>query len=132
MSTINGNQTKTVSKNSSVGMSFLLLFGTAFFILVGTVLYDNDAPFSVYVLFSLFMIAWLSTSLFVLICHIRNVKRVKGMPLTGIETKSGFGTDSINNDPMQRVRGLEELKREGLISEDEFIQKRKEIMLEKR
>jgi hypothetical protein len=123
---------KTVSKGSFAGMSFLLVFGLVFFLLVGAVLYDNEAPFAVYVIFLVFMMAWLAISVFVLICHILNTERTRGFPLSEIETEPEPGNDCSNNDPMQRVRKLEELKRDGQISEDEFIQKRKEIMLEKR
>jgi hypothetical protein len=48
-----------------------------------------------------------------------------------IETEAGNQTDDTGNDPMQRLRGLEKLKSDGLISEEEFRRKREEIMQQK-
>ena len=131
MEKLNIRPSKTVSAGSLIGMIFMLLFGIGFFILVGTVLYDNDAPVIMKIVFTLFMIAWIATALFILIYHVLNITRVKGVPLFDIETESGPNANSSEGDPMQRLRGLEALKKDGLISEDEYIQKRQEIIKEK-
>ncbi len=131
MEKMNIRPSKTVSAGSLVGMIFMLLFGIGFFILVGTVLYDNDAPVLMKIVFTLFMIAWIATALFILVYHVLNITRAKGVPLIDIETESGPNANNSEGDPMQRLRGLEGLKNDGLISEDEYRQKRQEIIKEK-
>jgi hypothetical protein len=112
-------------------MIFMLLFGIGFFILVGTTLHDNDAPLVMSIVFTLFMIGWIATVLFILVYHIRNLKSKKGLSLIDIETESPSQTTSTESDPMHRLRMLEALKNDGLISDDEYGQKRREIIKEK-
>ncbi len=81
--------------------------------------------------FVLFMIAWVGTALIILIYHILNLKRAKGLSLVDIEAEPGTQADGTDSDPMQRLRSLEALKHDGLISEDEFMRKREEIMQQK-
>ena len=131
MEKMNIRPSKPVSAGSLIGIIFLLIFGIGFFILVGTVLHDNDAPPAMTIVFSLFMIAWIATALFILVYHWLNLKREKGLSLIDIETESGHEATNTESDPMQRLRSLEALKNDGLISEDEYRQKREEIVKEK-
>jgi hypothetical protein len=109
----------------------MLLFGIAFSVLVGNVLVENEAPPAMFVVFILFMICWIGTALFMLVYHFVNLKRAKGLPLVDIETEPGSqAVDEVSN-PMQKLRSLEALKQDGLISEDEFRRKRVEIMQQK-
>jgi hypothetical protein len=122
---------KPVSIGSLVGLCFMLLCGIAFFILVGNMLSENEAPPAMSVFFYLFMAAWIATTLVMLVYHVLNLKRAKGLPLIDIETEPGLQLDGKEDDPMQRLRSLEALKHDGLISEEEFTLKRAEIMKEK-
>ena len=122
---------KPASIGSLIGIFFLLIFGIGFFVLVGNVLSDNEAPPAMSIAFSLFMIAWIVTALIILVYHVLNLKRAKGLPLLDIETESGLQEDRTEVDHMQRLRSLEALKHDSLISEDEYRLKRAEIMKEK-
>jgi hypothetical protein len=122
---------KPASIGSLIGIGFMLLCGIAFFALVGDVISQNDVPPAMAVFFFLFMIAWISTALFLLVYHVLNIRRAKGLSLLDIETEPGLNPDSGENGPMQRLRSLEALKRDRLISEDEYKIKRAEIMKEK-
>jgi hypothetical protein len=84
-----------------------------------------------YFVFGIFMIGWLGTVVYMLVYHFLNLKRAKGLSLVEIDTESGFQTDESVSDPMQKLRSLEALKHDGLISEDEFRRKREEIMQQK-
>jgi hypothetical protein len=66
-----------------------------------------------------------------LVYHFLNLKRAKGLSLVDIDTESGSQTDESVSDPMQKLRSLEALKKDGLISEDEFRRKREEVMQQK-
>jgi hypothetical protein len=122
-----------------IGLVFMLLFGIGFAILVGNVLIDNEAPPAVFVVFILFMLAWLAAVLFSLVYHVLNLNRAKGLSLIDVETEPGtsallpppLGGQADQSDPMQRLRSLEALKHDGLISEDEFRCKREEIIQQK-
>jgi hypothetical protein len=113
------------------GMSFLLIFGIGFTILVGSVLVDNEAPIVMSIVFYVFMIGWVGTVLFMLVYHVLNLKRARGLSLVDIETEPGLPVDNTTSDPMQRLRNLEGLKHDGLINEEEFGRKREEIMQQK-
>ncbi len=131
MKTLNVRPSKPASVGALIGLCFLLLFGIAFSFLVGTVLVENEAPLAMSIVFYLFMIGWVGTALFMLVYHILNLKRAKGLSLIDIETESGFQADGTGSDPIHRLRDLEALKRDGLINEDEFRRKREEIMQQK-
>ena len=131
MAMMNIKPSKPASAGALVGLCFMILFGIAFAFLIGNVLVENDAPIAMYPVFGLFMIAWLGAAVFMLVYHILNIKRAKGLSLVEIDTKSGSQTDESVSDPMQKLRSLEALKKEGLISEDEFRRKREEVMQQK-
>ena len=69
--------------------------------------------------------------LFQLVYHVLNLKRPKGLPLVDIETEPGLPGDAAQGDPMQRLRTLEKLKSDGLITDEEYRRKREEMMREK-
>jgi Short C-terminal domain len=48
-----------------------------------------------------------------------------------IETEPGSQAGDTDSDPIHRLRNLEALKQDGLISEDEFRRKREEVMQQK-
>jgi hypothetical protein len=133
MAMLNIKPSKPASVGALFGLFFMLLFGIAFSVLVGNVLLDpsNEAPIAMCIAFGLFMIAWIGAVLFMLVYHFLNLKRAKGLSLVDIETESGSQADETVSDPIQRLRSLEALKQDGLISEDEFRRKREEIMQQK-
>ena len=131
MAMMNIKPSKPASAGALFGLFFMLLFGIAFAFLIGNVLVENDAPIPMYFVFGIFMIGWLGTVVYMLVYHFLNLKRAKGMSLVEIDTESGFQTDESVGDPMQKLRSLEALKHDGLISEDEFRRKREEIMQQK-
>jgi hypothetical protein len=130
---LNIKPSKPASAGALFGLFFMLLFGIAFSVLIGNVLLDpeNDAPIALSVAIGIFMIGWLGTIVYMLIYHYLNLKRAKGLSLVEIDTESGSLAEGAVSDPMQKLRSLESLKKEGLISEDEFIRKREEIMQQK-
>ena len=65
------------------------------------------------------------------IYHVLNIKRSKGLSLIDIDAETGFSSGRTDKDPMQRLRDLEALRKDKLIAKDEFDRKRKEIMAEK-
>jgi len=123
------------SKPLSVGMLialiFMLLFGVAFAVLVGEEIYGYGDEPALKVLFSLFMAVWIGGVLFMIIYHFLNIKRTKGLSFIEIEEDSGSSMETAMKDPIQRLRDLEALKRDKLISASEYEMKRKEIMNEK-
>ena len=131
MMKLNVKPSKPVSAGALIGLCFMILFGIAFAVLVGNVLVENEAPVPMYFVFGLFMIAWLGAAVFMLVYHLTNLKRAKGLSLIDIEAEPGPQADDTASDPMQKLRSLEALKHDGLISEDEFKRKREEVMQQK-
>ena len=131
MTILNVKPSKPASAGALVGLSFMLLFGIGFTALVGNVLVENEAPVAMFFVFGVFMLGWLGTAVFMLVYHVLNIKRAKGLSLVDIEAAPGTQIDGPASDPMQRLRSLEALKQDGLISEDEFRRKREEIMQQK-
>lgn len=125
---MNIKPSKPASAGALFGLFFMLLFGIAFAFLIGNVLVENEAPVPMYFVFGIFMIGWLGTVIYMLVYHFLNLKRAKGLSLVEIDTESGFQTNESVSDPMQKLRSLEALKKDGLISEDEFRRKREEVM----
>jgi hypothetical protein len=122
---------KPLSTGAVIILVFMLMFGIAFFALVHSVLKKEDAPFAMSIVFYIFMVGWIGTVLFQLVYHAMNLKRAKGVSLVDIESEPGLPEETAQSDPMQRLRNLEKLKSDGLITEEEFRRKREEIMREK-
>lgn len=131
MNKINVKPSKPLSAGAMVMLIFMLLFGIGFTFLVGGVLSENEASLAMKVIFYLFMVGWIGTVLFMLVYHGLNLKRAKGLSLIDVETESGPQAGETKRDPMQRLRDLEALRKEGLISKEEYDRKRNEIMTEK-
>jgi hypothetical protein len=131
MGTMNIRPSKPLSTGALIGLVFLLMFGIAFFILIHSVLTENNASFGFSIVFYLFMVAWIAVLLFQLAYHVLNLKRAKGVPMIDVETEPGLPGDAAQGDPMRRLRDLERLKTDGLVTEDEFRRKREEMLREK-
>jgi hypothetical protein len=121
---------RTVSAGSIVGLIFLLLFGIGFAIVVGNVLAENDASPMFSFLFFIIIVAWIGTVLFMLVYHIKNLNRVNGLSLIDINTEPEDDNE-VKRSPMQSLRDLELLKKDGLITEKEYQQKRIQILDER-
>lgn len=107
---------------------FLIIFGIGFLVLVGEVLAENDAPPLVRAGFYLVMVIWIGAAIATSVFHVRNVRQGKGGELLEVEGDTGDVAASSPPGPMQRLRTLNALKQDGLISEEEFRRKREEIM----
>ena len=121
---------RTISAGSIVGLIFLLLFGIGFAIVVGNVLAENDAPPMFSFLFFIIIVAWIGTVLFMLVYHIKNLNRSKGLSLIDINTEPEINNDT-KRQPMQSLRELELLKKDALITETEYQKKRAQILDER-
>jgi len=121
---------RTISAGSIVGLIFLLLFGIGFAIVVGNVLAENDAPPMFSFLFFIIIVAWIGTVLFMIVYHVKNLNRAKGLSLIDINTEPDNNND-VKRTPMQSLRELELLKKDGLITEIEYQQKRAQLLNER-
>jgi len=121
---------RTVSAGSIVGLIFLLLFGIGFAVVVGNVLAENDAPPMFSFLFFIIIVAWIGTVLFMLVYHIKNLNRAKGLSLIDINTEPE-NNNEVKRTPMKSLRELELLKKDGFITEIEYQQKRAQILEER-
>jgi len=113
---------KPLSAGAVIVLVFMILFGIGFAVLVVNVLIENDAPPVMKIIFPLFIVGWIGAAVYMLVYHALNLKREKGMSFLDIETDTG---------PMQRLRDLEALRKDGLISGEEYSRKRAEIMEKK-
>ena len=102
---------KAISVSSIIIMIFLLLFGAGFTAIVGNVLYENEAPLGVTILFFIFMIGWMGAALFILVYHVLNLKRANGVPMIEVEIATGFPEGAAGQDPASRLRSHEELRK---------------------
>jgi hypothetical protein len=121
---------RTISAGSIVGLVFLLLFGIGFAVVVGNVLVENDASPMFSFLFFIIIVAWIGTVLFMLVYHVKNLNRTKGLSLIDINTEPDDTCD-VKRTPLQSLRELELLKKESLITEIEYQQKRTQILDER-
>lgn len=128
MNKISLTPSKTISAGSIGVLIFFLIFGIGFAFLIGNVLQENEAPILMSTLFYLFIIIWNGTVLFMLIYHIKNFKNENGLSLFEVRTEKEYESGSYKDNPIQKLRDLEMLKKDGLVSEYEYQQKRTEIM----
>lgn len=117
---------KQISGFSVIMLVFMLIFGIGFIFLVGNTPNENDNPPMMSFMFYLVIIMFIGAVLYMIVYHSRNYGGAKDNALIEIEKESGF-----DNSPMQRLRELESLKKDGLLNEGEFEIKRKQILEEK-
>lgn len=130
MSTVKVKPSKTLSAGSVVMLIFMLLFGIGFAVFSLIDVFDSD-ELALKILLPLFFTAFIGAIVFMLVYHVMNLKRSKGLSMIDIDTESGFPTGETERDPVQRLRDLEALKKDGLISGEEYSRKRSEIMEKK-
>lgn len=110
-STISIRPGKAVSVSSFIVMIFLILFGAGFTVIVANVLFTNDAPIGVTILFFIFMIGWMGAAVFMLVYHFLNLKRVHGVPLFEVEIAKGSPEEATAQDPAGRPRSHEDVNK---------------------
>ncbi len=102
---------KAMSVSAVIIMIFLLLFGAGFAAIVGNVLFENEAPIGVTILFFIFMIGWMAAALSILIYHFLNLKRSTGVPMIEGEVATEFPEGTTAQQPAGRLRSREEPRR---------------------
>jgi Short C-terminal domain len=110
-----------------VAGAIFLVFGLAILILAGRDTSD-DAIYAIYV----FGILWVIVCGIIIIIGVLNMRK-EGIEMLRIEGGDISATRNSGSTPdqMDRLRKLDALKKDGLISEEEFRAKREEIMREK-
>lgn len=131
MSKISLTPSKPVSAGSIVVLIFFLIFGIGFAFLVGNVLSENEAPALMSIVFYLFIFIWIGTVFFMLIYYVKNYNSKKGISILDINTEEESGKANRDRSPSERLRELEALKKEGLITDKEYELKRSEILSDK-
>ncbi len=105
--------------------ALFLVFGGAMFVLIGR---DDGVEMPVLVIFGIF---WSIVCLAIIITSALHMRK-GGLAMIRIENEPGpAGGGPDRDDPMDRLRKLDGLRKEGLISEAEFRTKRQEIMQRK-
>jgi hypothetical protein len=102
---------KAVSTGSLIGLIFMILFGAGFTVVVTNVLFANDAPLGVTILFFIFMIGWMGAAIFMLVYHWLNLKRAHGVPLFEVEVAKGFAEEATAQDPAGRPRSHDDVNK---------------------
>ena len=131
MAKISLTPSKPVSAGSIVLLIFFLIFGIGFAFLVGNVLLENEAPALMSMVFYLFIFIWISTVLFMLIYYIKNYNSEKGISILDINTDEESVKSIKGRSPSERLRELESLKKESLITVKEYELKRSQILSDK-
>lgn len=83
--TLSLQPSKSISAVGVFVLVFMFVFGVGFTIVVANVLYENDAPLGLAVLFFIFMIGWLGIAAFMLFYNFRNLREAKGVPIIEID-----------------------------------------------
>jgi hypothetical protein len=131
MAKISLTPSKPVSAGSIVVLIFFLIFGIGFAFLVGNVLLENEAPALMSMVFYLFIFIWISTVLFMLIYYIKNYNSEKGISILDINTDEESVKSIKDRSPSERLREIESLKKESLITVKEYELKRSQILSDK-
>jgi hypothetical protein len=121
---------KPLSAGAFVMLIFMLLFGIGFAVFSVINVYSSD-ELALKILVPLFFTVFIGAIVFMLVYHFLNLKSAKGVSLIDIETESGAQAGETKRDPIQRIRDLEALKKDRLISTAEYDRKRNEIINEK-
>ena len=102
---------KAVSASSLIGLIFMILFGAGFTVIVANVLFTNDVPLGVTILFFIFMIGWMGAAIFMLVYHWLNLKRPQGVPLFEVEVATGSAQEATAQDPAGRPRSRDDVNK---------------------
>jgi hypothetical protein len=106
----------------------LLLFGIVFLITIqGELSYEDSSG----TLVNLFFVCWILVMLLIIYLNARSLSRSNAPSMLDIETESFDNTAETTYTIESRLKQLEKLKSEKLITEAEYNQKRNEIMQSK-
>jgi hypothetical protein len=107
---------------------FFAIFGVAFFISISkeTNFDDTGGPL-IPMFFGLFVLVCLS----IMVMNLWNFFSKKGVASFDVNTESDTTLAKPTDDVVTRLRQLEQLKNEQLITDKEYAQKREEIMQQK-
>jgi hypothetical protein len=106
----------------------LLLFGIVFLITIqGELSYEDSSG----TLVNLFFVCWILVMLLIIYLNARSLSRSNAPSMLDIETESVDNTAETTYTIESRLKQLEKLKSEKLITEAEYNQKRNEIMQSK-
>lgn len=104
---------KPLSAGMIVVLIFMLLFGMGFAVFSLIDVFDGD-ELALKILLPLFFSAFIGAIVFMLVYHVRNLKRPKGLSLIDVEADSGGGGGSGDVDFDVRLRKVESLHKDGL------------------
>lgn len=114
--------------------AMFLLFGLVFGFVVLQETPDSEGGLKI--LMGAFFLLWVVACSSMIIFYVRILLKSKNLEDQSLvdfqfESSGVAGTSGLDNDFAKRLRRLEELKREGLITEAEYRDKRAQIMEEK-
>ena len=98
----------------------MLLFGMVFF----SLLRDDGSSIG-----QIFMVFWMLILIIIITYYVYNLKSQKASSVAMEEIE--LDTQDSGSSVEEKLRSLERLKKERLITEEEYLQKRKEIMQQK-
>ena len=124
-------QVKSGKQPALVGLIasiILLLFGIVFLIAIqGDLSYEDSSG----MLVNLFLICWILVMLLIIFINARSLSRTNAPSMLDIDTETDDNTPQIQNDIEFKLKQLEKLKSENLITEAEYNLNRNEIMQSK-
>jgi amino acid permease len=111
---------KTASVMGIIAASAMLLFGIVFFLLLQE---DGSGIGQIFIVF------WMLMIVLIIVYNVYNLKSQKGSSaaLEVIDLDMADSGSTIE----EKLRSLERMKKDQLITEEEYLQKRKEIMRQK-
>lgn len=122
-----GRLTASQAKGGIVVVSLFLLFGL---VLGAAVLVDSSEGLDFILPMSAFLVIWVAACVSIIICFSRLLKSArKSSPYSLAEIR--VTGDASPADFETRLRRLESLKKDGLVSEEEYQVKRAEILGER-
>jgi len=115
----------------TAGVLLVMITVVALFLIFGTVLFfvglENSDETSMTILISIFFLIWVIACIGLIVHYFKLYRMIKEGKIDIGELEGSLKENNIET----RLKELEKLKKESLISEEEYIAKRKEIMSEK-
>ena len=122
------NQVKPSKPTSLMGAIvsfFMMIFGIVFFVVLSK---EEDFSDSEGILIPVFFILFILVTLFITVFNAWNFFSKKGVSVYEVNSEGDFNGLQVGNDIETRLKQLEKLKVDGLISNEEYTQKREEIL----
>jgi len=125
------SQVKSGKQPALIGLItgiILLVFGITFLVSIQGDLSHEDSSGS---LITLFFICWILVMLLIIFMNARSLSRTNAPSMIDIDTETEDNLLQPENNIELKLKQLEKLKNENLITETEYQQKRNEIMASK-